>query len=131
MIKVILITGRSLDQGVSKEYGKFSKAYVEKVAVCELDVEDMKTLGINPGQNVKVKTKYGEVVVKAVESTQAPHKGIAFIPYGPWASSVMPSTTESTGMPSLKGIEATIEPALDQEILDPKKLIKMIVGREP
>jgi len=131
MIKVILITGRSLDQGVSKELGKFSKEYMEKVAVCELDPEDLKLLGVSPGQNVKVKTKYGEVVVKATESTQAPHKGIAFIPYGPWASILMPSVTESTGMPSLKGIEATIEPATDKEILDPEKLIKMVVGREP
>ena len=131
MIKVILITGRSLDQGISKELGKFSKEYMEKVAICELDPEDLKSLGISPGQNVKVKTKYGEVIIKAIESTQAPHKGIAFIPYGPWASILMPPATESTGMPSLKGVEATIEPATDEEILDPKKLIKMIVGREP
>ena len=52
MIKVILITGRSLDQGVSKELGKFSKEYMEKVAVCELDPEDLKLLGVSSGQNV-------------------------------------------------------------------------------
>ncbi|MEM2083757.1 MAG: molybdopterin dinucleotide binding domain-containing protein [Nitrososphaerota archaeon] len=124
MIKVILITGRSLDQGTSKSIGKFSKEYMEKLAICELDPEDLKSLGIESGQNVKIKTKYGEVIVKAIESKQAPHKGIAFMPYGLWANLLLGSSTNGSGMPTFKGIEAIIDIAKEEKILNLNELLK-------
>jgi len=124
MIKVILITGRSLEQGTSKSIGKFSKEYMEKLAVCELDPEDLRSLGIESGQNIKIKTNYGEVVVKAIESKQAPHKGIAFMPYSLWANLLLGSSTNSSGMPSFKGIEAIIEDAKEEKIMDLNELLK-------
>lgn len=128
MIKVILITGRSLDQGTSKSIGKFSKEYMEKLAICELDPEDLKSLGIESGQNVKIKTKYGETIVKAIESKQAPHKGIAFMPYGPWANLLLGSLTNSSGMPTFKGIEAEIEIAKEGKIMDLNELLEEKIG---
>ncbi|MEM1575706.1 MAG: molybdopterin dinucleotide binding domain-containing protein [Nitrososphaerota archaeon] len=128
MIKVILITGRSLDQGTSKSIGKFSKEYMEKLAICELDPEDLKSLGIKSGQNVKIKTKYGEIIVKAIESKQAPHKGIAFMPYGPWANLLLGSLTNSSGMPTFKGIEADIEIAKEGKIMDLNELLEEKIG---
>ncbi len=127
MIKVILITGRSLEQGTSKSIGKFSKEYMEKIAVCELDPEDLKSLGIEAGQNIKIKTEYGEIVVKAIESKQAPHKGIAFMPYGPWANILLGSLTNSSGMPSFKGIEAIIEDAKGEKILGIEEILEKIL----
>ncbi|MEM3631212.1 MAG: molybdopterin dinucleotide binding domain-containing protein [Nitrososphaerota archaeon] len=124
MIKVILITGRSFDQGTSKSIGKFSKEYMEKLAICELDPEDLKSLGIESGQNVKIKTKYGEVIVKAIESKQAPHKGIAFMPYGLWANLLLGSSTNGSGMPTFKGIEAIIDIAKEEKILNLNELLK-------
>jgi formylmethanofuran dehydrogenase subunit D len=124
MIKVILITGRSLEQGTSKSIGKFSKEYMEKLAVCELDPEDLKSLGIEAGQNVKVKTNYGEVIVKAIESKQAPHKGIAFMPYSLWSNLLLGSSTNSSGMPSFKGIEAIIEIAKGEKIMDLNEILE-------
>jgi len=124
MIKVILITGRNLEQGTSKSIGKFSKEYMEKLAICELDPEDLKSLGIESGQNIKIKTNYGEVIVKAIESKQAPHKGIAFIPYSIWANLLLGSSTNSSGMPTFKGIEAIIDVAKEGKILDLNELLK-------
>jgi formylmethanofuran dehydrogenase subunit D len=109
-MEVILITGRSLSQGREKEGGKLFEAYRRAVAICELDPEDLEALGIKEGENVRVRTDFGSIVVKPIPSPQAPHRGIAFMPYGPWASMVMNSETHGTGMPTLKGLRATIEP---------------------
>lgn len=109
-MEFILITGRSLSQGREKEGGKFSEAYKNAVAICELDPQDLEALGIREGDNVRIRTEFGSVVVKPIPSSQAPHRGIAFIPYGPWASMVTGGETHGTGMPTLKGIKASIEP---------------------
>jgi formylmethanofuran dehydrogenase subunit D len=128
-MKVKLITGRTLQQGASKEAGKLSEEYFNNVAICELDPSDMEALNISPGQNIVVKTKFGEVILKAVKSAQAPHKGIVFIPYGPWANLIMDPETHGSGMPSFKGIEAEVFPAKKEDkILTLKEVLEKISG---
>jgi len=114
-LKVMLLTGRTLRQGQGKEYGKFSERYWKSVAICEIDPDDMKKLGITDGNSVKIGTDHGSVVVRAIKSLRAPHSGRVFVPYGPWASVIVNPKTHGTGMPSFKGIEATIEPAQSSE----------------
>jgi len=123
-LKVTLLTGRTIEQGVAKERGKFSKEYMESVSVCYMDPEDLKKLGIKEKTNVLVSTDYGSVVVKAVKSLRAPHLGVIFIPYGPWANAVVNPETHGVGMPSLKGIPAEVEPATDKPILSLEELLK-------
>lgn len=125
--KVILLTGRSIAQGVSLEGEKLTRGYVLSTAVCDIDPEDMKELGIYDGDTVKITTEYGEVLVSGIESTQAPHKGIIFIPMGLYANVVVNPETDSTGMPSYKGVDATIEPALNERVLSPTALLKKIM----
>jgi len=97
--------------------GKLSKEYSESVVICQIDPNDMKSLGIKESTNVKVTTDFGSVVLKAGKSARAPHPKVAFIPYGPWASLIMNPKTHGTGMPSMKGIAAEIEPAPDEKVL--------------
>jgi len=123
-LKVTLLTGRTIEQGVGKEYGKLSKAYMESVSVCYMDPEDMKRLRIKDKTNVLVSTKYGSVVVRALKSKRAPHPGKIFIPYGPWANTVTDPETHGIGMPSLKGIPAEIEPAPDRHVLSLEEILK-------
>ena len=123
-LKVTLVTGRTIEQGIGKEHGKSSEEYVESVTVCYMDPEDMKKLGIKENTNILVSTEFGSVVVKAVKSIRTPHPGIVFIPYGPWANVVVDPETHSIGMPSFKGIPAEVEPALDKPILSLKELLK-------
>lgn len=127
-INVILITGRILRQGQSKEVGKKSQMYQDNVAICELDPEDLKNLKIPSGTNVSVSTKHGDVVVKGILSTQAPHKGIVFIPCGPWANMLIESETNGTGMPSYKGVKAEVTPAPNEAVLDVKQLLEKVRG---
>ena len=122
-LRLILVTGRSLGQGQGKETWKFSRYYKENVAVCELDPEDLKSINVSSGGTVKVSTDFGSIVVKAMSSTQTPHRGIAFIPYGPWAQMVTDPTTQGTGMQTTKGLSATVEPSEDT-VLDLQVLLE-------
>jgi formylmethanofuran dehydrogenase subunit D len=124
-LRVTLLTGRTIEQGVGKEHGKSSKEYMESVSVCYMDPEDMKKLGVKDKTNIQVSTAFGSVVVKAVKSLRAPHPGVIFIPYGPWANVVVDPETHGIGMPSFKGIPATVEPAQEKPVLGLKELLKL------
>jgi len=125
---VILITGRTIEQGVGKEQGKSSKEYLESASVCYVDPDDLKKLGTKEKINVQVSTKYGSVIVKAMKSLRGPHAGIVFVPYGPWANAVVDPETGSIGMPNLKGIPAEIEPAPDKKLLNLEELLEKQFG---
>jgi len=123
-LRVTLLTGRTIEQGVGKECGKASKEYFESVSVCYIDPEDLKRLGIKEKTNVQVSTDYGTVVVTALKSKRAPHPGVIFIPYGPWANVVVDPETHGIGMPSLKGIPAYVEPAPDKPLMSLQGLLR-------
>lgn len=106
--------------------GKLSKVYLDDVIECRLDPQDMKTLKLRHNANVKVTTQFGSVVLKAVESPRAPHPKMIFISYGPWASVISDPRTNGTGMPSLKGIPAEIEPAPDEKVLSMQELVNQL-----
>ena len=129
-LRVTLLTGRTIEQGVGKERGKSSKEYVESVSVCFVDPEDLKKLGIKEKTNVLVSTGYGSVVVKAVKSLRGPHPGVVFVPYGPWVNVVVDPETHGVGMPSLKGIPAEVEPAPDKPVLSLEELLREQFGKE-
>jgi formylmethanofuran dehydrogenase subunit D len=119
----VLLTGRTIYQGVGKEQGKLSDEYLNSVAICEMDPEDMSRMAIMENSTVRVTTSSGSIVVKAVKSLRAPHPRTIFMPCGPWASLIMASETHGTGMPSLKGVPATIEVAPMEKIQTVRELL--------
>jgi formylmethanofuran dehydrogenase subunit D len=121
-LRVILLTGRTIEQGVGREFGKSSEEYAESVSICFVDSEDLHALGIKEDSNVSVSTAFGSVILRAVKSPRGPHKGVIFIPYGPWANVIVDPSTDSIGMPSLKGIPAEIEPT-QKRVLQLKQLL--------
>ena len=123
-MKVTLLSGRSLAQARGKVAGKFTETYLRNVAVCEMHIDDLKSLGITPGQNLKVTTKTGSVIVRAAVASQALGRGVVFMPYGPWVNMVISSETYGTGMPSLKGIEAEVTAAPNERLLDLRNLVE-------
>lgn len=125
-IEVTLLTGRTIDQGTSKEHGKLSDEYRENVAICEIDPHDLKELSVKENSNIKVSTKHGSIVVKAKESKRAPHLKIAYMPFGLWANIIVNPRTHGTGMPSFKGIPAEIQPAPTEKVLNIQQLLKQI-----
>jgi formylmethanofuran dehydrogenase subunit D len=129
-LKVSLLTGRTIRQGQGKEYGKLSERYWKSVSICEIDPEDMKYLGVKDNDNVKITTDYGYVVVRAAKSLRAPHRGVVFVPYGPWASVIVNPKTHGTGMPSFKGISAVVEPAPDQQVMHLEELLNQYYRKQ-
>jgi formylmethanofuran dehydrogenase subunit D len=126
-LKFILVTGTAVKQAQGKEHGKISEKYKEAAAVCELSEEDLAKLGVQPGDPVRVTSKFGSVVVKAAKARE-PTPGIAFIPTGPWANAVTSSQTRGAGIPSYKSLEVEVEPAPGEEVLDLPQLLKQTLG---
>jgi len=128
-MKAVLITGRTLAQGQSKEHGKTLAKYMEACAICEMDDSDMATIGVKQGDNVKLTTEFGSVVVKAVKA-KSPTKDIVFVPYGPWANMLTGPETQGTGMPHFKGLEVEVKHAPTEKVLGLEELIRTSYGRE-
>ena len=128
-LHAILITGRTIDQGVGKEMGKGSKEYFDSSAICVIDEADMKKLGIKSRTNVKVTSKYGSVIVKATKNPYGSNPGLVFIPCGLWANAICGDETFGMGMPLFKGFQVEVEPAPNQVILTLDELLKEEYGR--
>ena len=128
-LHAILITGRTIDQGVGKEMGKGSKEYFDSSSICVIDEADMKKLGIKSRANVKVTSKYGSVIVKATKNPYGSNPGLVFIPCGLWANAICGDETFGMGMPLFKGFQVEVEPAPDQVILTLDELLKEEYGR--
>ncbi len=111
-------------QGVAIEGHKHDDEYIKACGICEIDVSDLKKLKVYPGQSVRVKSAYGQVVVRAVKATQGPHPGLVFIPMGPWANQVTNPNTWSTGMPNFKGVKVSIEPAPNEKVMNGIELLQ-------
>ncbi|MFA5213809.1 MAG: molybdopterin dinucleotide binding domain-containing protein [Methanoregula sp.] len=127
-IQVNLISGRSVQQGVAIEGGKEKPAYRTAAGIIELDPSDLKKLGAWKSTNVRVTSDYGNVVVKAIETTQGPHPGLAFIPMGPWANTIINPNTYSTGMPTFKGTPVKVDVAINEPVLLGIELVQKSCG---
>ncbi|HDN80909.1 MAG: formylmethanofuran dehydrogenase [Chloroflexi bacterium] len=105
--KFILITGRTSKQGRALHTGKDSPEYLEEVSTLEMNEADMEEMGLKDGDEVRVRSKEGEITVRCRRSDSLP-RGIIFIPYGPPANTLIGVDTDGTGMPDSKGIEVEI-----------------------
>ena len=128
-MRVTLLSGRTIEQGVGKEYGKASKDYFDACSMCYMDAEDMKKLGVKNNTNILVTTPVGSVILKAVKYPRGPTTGLIYIPYGPWANAVCSDATTSIGMPSFKGTPAEVEAAPNRRILTIEELMMEEFGR--
>jgi len=126
-VGVTLISGRTSQQGAGLELGKTSDQYFESVALVELSPADAEALGLEEGTLVEVSTRYGSIVVPGRVS-KGLEPGLAFFPYGPWANQVFGSWTEGTGMPSFKGIRATVRPALGKKVPTLLEIVERLRG---
>lgn len=106
------------------EAGKEKHAYTKACGIIEMDDADFKRLGAWRNTNVRVTSEFGSVVVTAVQTTQGPHPGLAFIPMGPWANMVINPNTYSTGMPTFKGVPVKVKVAADEPVYDSLDLVR-------
>lgn len=110
---MILIAGRSSKQGTSLNAGKNSAEYQDVTTTLEINGDDMVRLGLKDGDRVRLRSLYGETVVrcKGRKPEDLP-QGMLFIAYGPPTTQLMGGETHGTGMPDSKGFEVEIEVGL-------------------
>jgi formylmethanofuran dehydrogenase subunit D len=129
-LPVVLITGRSLEQGVNNQRGKGSKEYFETVTTCFMDQQDMEKLGITDGTHVTVTSDAGSVVLKAVKYPRGSLLGKMYLPYGPWANVINSDETTTTGMPTCKGVKVEVEATPEKPILTLLELFQLEFGKK-
>lgn len=122
ILKVVIITGRTLDQGKAIEGKKISEDLLNIAAICELCPEDMERLKIKEGETVKLRTEYGESILIA-KPAKSLDTGVVFIPMGLWANRVISPNTGNIGMPSFKGVKGTLTAAPGEKPSTPKEFI--------
>ena len=119
----ILLTGRTINQGVALEGGKVSKENVRAAGICAFDRDDFRKLDCLVGTPVKITTNFGEVIVYSTISDEGPHPGILFVPMGPWANQLVNPDSQGCGTPTYKGMKAKVEVIKSGKVLDALELI--------
>ena len=107
---MFIIPGRSQQQGTSLNSGKLEGEYLEVTSTVEMNINDMRRLGLQEGDEVRLKNTIGEVVVrcKGRKPDELP-EGLLFMAYGPCSTQLMASDTGASGMPISKNIEVTVD----------------------
>jgi formylmethanofuran dehydrogenase subunit D len=108
---MLLIPGRSTKQGTGATAGKRSEDYLAATSTLEMNSDDMARLGLQNGDQVRLRSEYGQTVVRCLGRKPADlPAGLLFIAYGPPSSQLMGDDTHGSGMPDSKGIEVEVEP---------------------
>lgn len=121
-IKVILVTGRTINQGIGLEVGKTSENYSASVNYVELNSDDADSINAKSGSHIEVANENGRVILYC-HPVQSLRPGFAFIPYGPWANQLQSTYSACTGTPHFKGISAKVRLAEEFDVLSIKGLV--------
>lgn len=108
---ILLITGRTINQGKGVSLGKEKDEYRTATNQVELSPADMLRLGIMDGDPVKLISKHGEIIVNCKTGNLSP--GLAFIAFGPPCGYLIGAETQASGMPDSKGFEIEVEPVTE------------------
>jgi formylmethanofuran dehydrogenase subunit D len=107
-MRFIFISGRTSKQGQQINIGKDKPEYSEIVSTLQMNSEDLEQLGLTPGNQVDVRTLWGNATFQCIIGDLP--RGMVFAPYGPPTSKILSANTSGTGMPIQKGMEVEIEP---------------------
>jgi formylmethanofuran dehydrogenase subunit D len=106
--ELTLLTGRTTEQAISSLKGKNLEEYKKVAAVVYLSEKDMEKMALKDGENVKLETDAGFVVVKAKKSEEV-SEGLAVIPPGPWLNMLVQPKLGEAGIPITRNIKVIIE----------------------
>ncbi|RPI73699.1 MAG: hypothetical protein EHM42_16045 [Planctomycetaceae bacterium] len=121
--RYVMNAGRSTKQGQQINVGKDSPEYQALVTTIIMNADDMREVGINPGDSVRVKADNGEGIFYCKDG-KVP-TGMVFVCYGPPTCQLMGYITDGTGMPQSKGWEVEVElaPGLTPPLIGPDSVI--------
>jgi formylmethanofuran dehydrogenase subunit D len=96
----ILITGRTIKQGMASVSGKKSDNYKKETSYVEVSKDVLERLNIEDGETVILESEAGSVEVSCKAADL--EEDIVFMPYGRTANSLIGTDTGGTGMPNSK-----------------------------
>jgi formylmethanofuran dehydrogenase subunit D len=105
---ITIITYRDVFQSSACEEDRYGKECERLSAMVMLDADEMKRMGIHDGVNVRLTSKWGSIVVKAVFSPRQEQKGIGFMVNSPWSNALVSDET-TDGIPEFKNIKVNIK----------------------
>ncbi|MFW9965751.1 MAG: molybdopterin dinucleotide binding domain-containing protein [Candidatus Thorarchaeota archaeon] len=100
-----LVIAHSFEVDIEAERDKSSKEYQDLAARASFSKSDFQKLGIKEGGSVKIKSKAGQVVVGGFVDERL-ENGVASVPRGPWALSLVAVPTDGSP-PKMHGIQVT------------------------
>lgn len=107
---MLLIAGRTSEQGTSLNKGKLKQEYQQVTSTAEMNEQDMDRLGLKDGDRIRLSNSAGETTVTCTprKATDLP-AGMIFMPYGPSSSELMEADTAGSGMPISKNLTVLVE----------------------
>lgn len=96
----ILITGRTIKQGMASVSGKKSESYNKETTYVEVNKDVLDRMNIEEGEIVILENEFGRIEVSCKASDL--EKDILFMAYGPTANNLIGTDTGGTGMPDSK-----------------------------
>ncbi len=110
METMILIPGRSQQQGTSLNEGKLEEEYLTVTSTVEMNRDDMQRLGLKDGDQVRLSNSEGEIIARCKgRKPQDLPSSVLFMAYGPSSSRLMGGDTAGSGMPISKTFEVNVE----------------------
>ncbi|MBI1731521.1 MAG: hypothetical protein HYR49_01970 [Gammaproteobacteria bacterium] len=107
---MLLIAGRTSEQGTSLNKGKLKAEYQQVTSTAEMNEQDMARLGLKEGDRVRLRNDAGETTVTCTPRKAADlPSGMIFMAYGPCSSELMEADTAGSGMPLSKNLAVTVE----------------------
>lgn len=130
-LDVVINTGSSIIQTFYEKKGSTLKdEYRQSTAVAFMDSNDMDLLSLKPRDTIDVITKWGEVTLFVDISHDAPHRGMIFIPKGPWSNIIVSPETYCCNIPTYKGINGKIRKS-NKEVLLVADLMRKTYNKYP
>ena len=106
----VLIPGRTSEQGCGISEGKSNSKYQTEITTLRIAPEDLAALGVAAGDQVRLRSEFGEASVQVSEAKKDElPPGVFFIAYGDASSRLMGGDTHGSGMPTSKGIDVSVE----------------------
>jgi formylmethanofuran dehydrogenase subunit D len=118
---ITVVTYRDVFQSSACEEDRNSEECEGLSAVIVLDATEMKRMGIQDNANVRLMSKWGSIVVKAVFSPREEQKGIGFMVNSPWSNALVSDET-TDGIPEFKNIKVKIKVSNDKIISNKERL---------
>ncbi|MCJ7444561.1 MAG: hypothetical protein MUO26_08535 [Methanotrichaceae archaeon] len=103
-IDLRIITFRDIFQYEAGKKSRFSPEFQNLSAQIIMDKDDMVQLGLKDGQNVCLENEMSKIVVKAIQTDDEPHPGLAFMTNSPWSNQLVKDNINDRIIPDFKAI---------------------------